>query len=127
MVKLKSASVYYSESFKNEVLQRIHSGEMSAYQAGRHFGIKGSMTIYRWLERQVEINPTFVETNLEMTEKKEASTEESNAILRAELAALQKLLDLERLRSESYLTMIKLAEEKFGVPIEKKFGTKQSK
>lgn len=136
VLKLKKESVFYSDSFKRKVLTAIRDGEMSAFQASRHFGIKGSMTVYRWIDHQDEIfGTTFAETSSNMAEKKESSAEAltkelpeaSHAELKAELASVKKLLDFERLRSESYLTMIKLAEEKFGVPIEKKFGTKQSK
>lgn len=124
MTDFKKESAIYSNDFKRAVLMSVQKGEMTAHQASHHYGIKSPKTVYRWLGRSDEIfGSTFVETNSKMIEKKEESTEE----LKAELAAIRKLLDHERLRSESYLTMIKLAEEKFGLPIEKKSGTKQSK
>ncbi len=127
MIKLKKESVFYSDNFKRTVLTTMRESKMSAHQASLHFGIKGKMTVSRWVVCQDKIfGITFAETPSNMAKKKEESIAESNAELKTELAALKKLLDLERLRSESYLTMIKLAEEKFGVPIEKKFGTKQS-
>lgn len=128
MIKLKKESVFYSDNFKRTVLTTMRDGAMSAYQAGLHHGIKGKMTVSRWVACQDKIfSITFAETSSNMAKKKEEPIAESNAELKTELAALKKMLDIERLRSESYLTMIKLAEEKFGVPIEKKFGTKQSK
>ncbi|MDX2283327.1 MAG: hypothetical protein NW241_04160 [Bacteroidia bacterium] len=57
--------------------------------------------------------------------KKEPSSK-SREELAAEVQALKRLLELERLRSEAYLEMIKLAEGRYGIPIEKKFGAKQS-
>ncbi|MEZ4776307.1 MAG: hypothetical protein R3D00_24240 [Bacteroidia bacterium] len=58
----------------------------------------------------------------------EVSAQELSAReLSAEVAALKRLLELEQLRSESYLQMIKLAEEQFQIPIEKKSGAKRSK
>jgi hypothetical protein len=102
----------------------VQKGEMTAHQASHHYGIKSPKTVYRWIALTDEIFcSTFVKINPKMSEKKEETRDE----LKAELAAIRKLLDYERLRSESYLTMIKLAEEKFGFPIEKKSGTKQSK
>lgn len=47
--------------------------------------------------------------------------------LAAEIQSLKQLLGAERLRSEAFLTMIKLAEEKYDLAIEKKSGAKQSK
>jgi hypothetical protein len=102
----------------------IISGEMSAYQSSLHYGIKGAMTVYRWLDKRDKIfGSTLAETIHAMPKEEDKLPEE----LKAELLSIKKLLELERLRSESYLMMIKLAEEKYSIPIEKKFGTKQSK
>ena len=45
--------------------------------------------------------------------------------LEAENKQLQKALELEKLRSKAYGTMIDVAEETFNIPIRKKSGTKQ--
>lgn len=45
--------------------------------------------------------------------------------LRQENERLRKALDLEKLRSEAYSTMIDVAEKTFNIPIRKKRGTKQ--
>jgi transposase len=128
MATYKRDQVHYSLTFKREVLTTILRGEMSAYQAGRHFGVKGGMTIYRWLDNRDKIfERTFVEMSDKKNQNEERSQEESLADLVAELAATKRLLEIERLRSESYMTMIKLAEERYKIPIEKKSGTKQSK
>jgi hypothetical protein len=101
---------------------------MSSYQAGLHYGIKGSMTIYRWLAKRDQIlESTFAEMEEKKDPLQERSKEELLADVVAELAAMKRLLEIERLRSESYMTMIKLAEERYKIPIEKKSGTKQSK
>lgn len=118
---------YYSETFKSEVVKQIESGKLSVLEASRQYEIGGSMTVYRWLTKygtkETEMKPTGKKEKLESVSASELSTRE----LSAEVAALKRLLELERLRSESYLQMIKLAEEKFQIPIEKKSGAKQSK
>lgn len=43
----------------------------------------------------------------------------------AENKRLQEALELEKLRSRAYDTMIDLAEKSFNIPIRKKRGTKQ--
>ena len=100
---------------------------MSVLGASRHFGIHGSMTIYRWLEkyRVSEAASNSDRTTLMSEQNQELQQEEES--LRAEVASLKRLLEHERLRSEAYLQMIKLAESKFKIPIEKKSGPKQSK
>lgn len=45
--------------------------------------------------------------------------------LEAENKKLQKAMELEKLRSKAYDTMIDVAEETFNIPIRKKSGTKQ--
>jgi transposase-like protein len=124
VTNFKKVRVFYSDTFKRKVLTSIISGEMSAHGSGLHYGIKGSMTVYRWLDKRDKIfGSTLAETIKVMPKEEEKLPEE----LKAELLSLRKLLEQERLRSESYLMMIKLAEEKYSIPIEKKFGTKQSK
>lgn len=91
---------------------------MSVLEAARHYGIGGSMTLYRWLAEY--------ENSTEMS-KKTSEAKQSTAELAAEVSSLKKLLEQERIRSEAYLTMIKIAEEQFQIPIEKKSGAKQSK
>ena len=43
----------------------------------------------------------------------------------AEIKRLRKALELEKLRSHAYSTMIDLAEKTFNIPVRKKTGTKQ--
>ena len=45
--------------------------------------------------------------------------------LEAENSRLEKALELEKLRSKAYDTMINVAEKTFNIPIRKKSGTKQ--
>lgn len=43
----------------------------------------------------------------------------------AEIKRLRKALELEKLRSKAFSTMIDVAEEMFNIPVRKKAGTKQ--
>jgi transposase-like protein len=123
----KKKNQYYSETFRREVVKLVESGQMSVLGASRHFGINGSMTVYRWLEKyqDPEATPPSNESPL-MSAPSQASAQ-SEETLRAEVESLKRLLEHERLRSEAYHEMIKLAESKFKIPIEKKSGPKQSK
>ena len=108
-------------TIKRQVLKRILSNELSVAEASREYDIGGSMTIYRWLSRKDELlsadsTGTIMEGIPDQKSKEELS---------AELATVRRLLEQERLRSEAYLAMIKLAEEKYQIPIEKKSGAKQ--
>lgn len=128
MSKFRKESRIYSSIFKEEVVARVVSGEMSVFEARQHYEIGGKMTIYDWLDKlasQWRARPRNkgIKKPLSMSKKETDPASE----LAAEIQSLKQLLGAERLRSEAFLTMIKLAEEKYDLAIEKKSGAKQSK
>ncbi len=76
------------------------------------------MTLSRWVS-------TFGE-DLETAIMTEATKQELDS-LKAELEILKRELEQERLRRQAYQVMIKIAEEEYKIPIEKKYGVKRSK
>ena len=68
-------------------------------------------------------------SNLSLRQKSEdmatKSPEEKLKDLETRISRLQKSLELERLRSMAYSTMIDEAEKTFNIPIRKESGTKQ--
>ena len=122
---------YYSETFKRQLAKRVLSGELSVMEASRQYQIGGKMTIYRWLRKY---EPSFwtmakIEKLVPPASSFPSSQADAESLssLKAELASLRRLLEVERLKSEAYMKMIKLAEERYQIPIEKKSGAKQSK
>lgn len=110
---------HYSDQFKRRVVAEILAGDESLEYYRRKYRIGGSMTISRWVDKFAleEISPMA-------TKRKD---NEEMADLKAELALLRRELEDERLRREAYQLMIKIAEEEFNIPIEKKFGVKRLK
>ena len=110
---------HYSDEFKKRVVEEVLNGSESLGYYSRKYRIGGSMTISRWIDKFAteEISP--------MATKRKDS--EELAELKAELALLRRELEDERLRRQSYQMMVKIAEEEFSIPIEKKFGVKRSK
>ena len=123
----KKKNQYYSETFRREVVKLVESGQLSAHGASRHYGIKGSMTVYRWLEKYGDPQAPRIPKPTKLMSEQSQDPQQREESLRAEVESLKRLLEHERLRSEAYLQMIKLAESKFKIPIEKKSGPKQSK
>jgi transposase-like protein len=117
----RKKAVRYSLTIKQQVLRRVLSGELSMNSAAREYGIRGSMTISRWLDQQDELLGTKASQMAKSPDQDKSKDE-----LVAELRSMRQLLDQERLRSEAYLAMIKLAKEQFQIPIEKKSGAKPS-
>jgi len=60
-----------------------------------------------------------------MAKKTKQQLEEALRAAQAENKRLQEALELEKLRSRAYDTMIDLAEKSFNIPIRKKSGTKR--
>ncbi|MBX2889589.1 MAG: transposase [Saprospiraceae bacterium] len=110
---------HYSDQFKKRVVNEVLSGEESLEYYRRKYRIGGSMTISRWIDK-------FATEELVPMSTKRKDSEEV-AELKAELALLRRELADERLRREAYQLMVKIAEEEFDIPIEKKFGVKQPK
>lgn len=109
----------YSDAFKKEVVKEIILGQISQAGAQRKYGIGGSMTIPRWISKYEWMIPK---------DKEDAETgEKSKEELAAEVELLKRQLSYEKLKSEAYETMIKIAEQEFKIPIRKKPGAKQFK
>lgn len=110
---------HYSDQFKRRVVEEILSGEESVEYYRRKYKIGGSMTLSRWLDKFAS------EETYPMSSKKRDKDELAD--LQAEIALLRRELEEERLRREAYQLMVKIAEEEFNIPIEKKSGVKQRK
>jgi transposase-like protein len=124
VTNLSQERPYYSIAFKQKVLTSILSGEMSLNAARKHYKIGGSETLSKWYSKRAEIFGYNFAATMDELKKHVKQSDVSPEELKAEVSALKQLLELERAKSTGYLTMIKLAEEKLGVPIEKKFGAK---
>lgn len=112
----------YSDHFKRRVVNEILIGEESLEYYRRKYKIGGSVTLSRWIDK-FAVETT---TNSDIMSKPQREMDELSR-LKAELALLKRELEDERLRRQAYELMIKIAEEEFNIPIEKKSGVKQFK
>lgn len=110
---------HYTDEFKRRVVEEVLNGSESLEHYRRKYRIGGSMTISRWIDK-------FATEELPSMATKRKNSEELS-VLKAELALLKRELEDERLRRQAYQLMVKIAEEEFNIPIEKKFGVKQRK
>ena len=111
---------HYPDEFKIKVVQEVLSGKITKEECRTRYGIGGNSTVLRWIR-------TFTgkPTNFPKVNHKEKSDEIVR--LREQLALLKKELEYEKLKSSSYLEMIKIAEKDLKIPIRKKSGAKRSK
>lgn len=80
--------------------------------------------LFNWMDKYVNEREivTLPENEEDMAKK---TPDERIKELEAENKRLNKALELEKLRSEAFSTMIDLAEKTFNIPVRKKSGTKQ--
>ena len=109
----------YSDEFKNQVVQEVLSGQISAEAAKRKYGIRSSTSIMNWIRKFKAQRPK----KLFMAKQPKKTKEQ----LELEIEQLKHQLEYERLKNEVLDTMIDIAEEEFKIPIRKKPGAKRSK
>ena len=109
---------------KMSIVSEYVTGGRPAQEIAEKYHLSSRQIIFNWMykyvnEREVVSLP---EREEDMAKK---TPEERVKELEVENKRLSKALELERLRSEAYSTMIDLAEKTFNIPVRKKSGTKQ--
>ena len=83
-------------------------------------------SVYYWVDKYVnERESLSLPENQASETMAKKNPEDRIKELEAENSRLEKALELEKLRSKAYETMINVAEKTFNIPIRKKSGTKQ--
>ena len=88
--------------------------------------ISSRSVLFSWMDKflnEKDLLPLQQESDSDedMAKTKDERLKEKDA----EIKRLRKALELEKLRSHAYSTMIDLAEQTFNIPVRKKSGTKQ--
>lgn len=123
-------NVYYNEEMKLKIVEQVLSGEISMCQAQRRYNIGGNCTISRWISKfmsQNNLNGQTVQTDMVGNPSENEDPKGEISRMKAQIKQLEDQLEYEKLRSEAYETMIRIAEKEFKLPIKKKFGAKQSR
>jgi len=113
---------YYTDEFKEKVVNEVHNGLISKEEARRRYGIRGKSAVLNWMRKfGVSKKGGY------MPRKRQETTTKSKEELEAENLRLRQELEEERLKSMALNVMIDIAESQFNIPIRKKHGAKQSK
>ena len=105
-----SVQVRYSMAFKRQVVAELESGRFrSIEEARKHYGIGGSMTVRRWLQR-------FGKNHLMAKVVRVEKPDEANEIrqLKQEVRRLREALGEAHLKSVLDASFLKLACQRFG-------------
>jgi transposase-like protein len=113
--------LFYTEEFKQKIVNEVLSGKLNKHQASQLYGIRGNATILYWIRQSQGLNPmqkqpkqiaNFAEMKQNINDKK----------LEEELKETKELLRVAELRADVWQKAVEIAEEKFDIDIVKKFG-----
>ena len=117
----------FTDEDRIAIVSEYVGGRVPARQIVEKYHLSSRQVLFSWMDKFVnekELVSLSDETNPSDPMAKK-SPEDRVKELEAENKQLQKALELEKLRSKAYNTMIDVAEETFNIPIRKKAGTKQ--
>jgi transposase-like protein len=125
-VEFKTGTYSYSEDEKISIVSEYVSGNVPANVIIEKYHLGSRQQLFNWMDRYINENDLVsLSPNKDTDTMIKKTPEERLKELEAENKRLQKALELERLRSKAFDTMINLAEETFNIPIRKKSGIKQ--
>jgi transposase len=117
--------LFYTEEFKQKIVNEVLSGKLNKRQASLIYGIKGNATILYWIkqsqgmngyDKKAKVIANFAEMKKNIQDKK----------LEEELKETKELLRVAELRADLWQHAIEIAEKKFNIDIVKKYGAQQS-
>ena len=126
--EIKTGKYVFDEEDKIAIAREYVERGCPASEIVDKYHISSAVVLYGWLDRYlnqkvgVSLQPES-NTGSDMAKKTKQQLEEALRAAQAENKRLQEALELEKLRSRAYDTMIDLAEKSFNIPIRKKSGT----
>lgn len=121
MAKLQGMTVRYSISFKQKVVREIEEEGLSLEAARRRYGIKGSDTVRKWVEKLGKNHLLNKVIRIEMKGEKDRIKELEAEVTRLKVALADSVMVNDLLNS-----LIKAAGEHYGTDLKKNFGSAPS-
>ena len=123
-VELKSYSFTDDDRILT-VREYLESG-LPAEKIIKKYHISSRSVLFSWMDKFLnERDSLSLQQEPQIEEDMAKTKDERMKEKDAEIKRLRKALELEKLRSHAYSTMIDLAEQTFNIPVRKKSGTKQ--
>lgn len=113
--------IKYSLSFKHQVVRQIEEEGLSHLEASRRYGIKGSMTIKKWI---VKFGKDQLINKVIRVEMKGEANQQKR--LESELRRLKEAYAELSLKHQCAEKVIELANEELKMDLKKSFGTNAS-
>jgi transposase len=125
VIRHGAQELFYTEGFKQKIIDEVLSGKLNRHQASKIYGIKGNATITYWI-RQSKSVPGDAKAGLAVSNFAEMKQNIHDKKLEEENKELKELLRVAELRADLWQHAIQIAEQKFGIDILKKSGAQQS-
>ena len=128
--EVETDSYVFDEEDKIAIAREYVERGCPASELVDKYHISSAVVLYGWVDRYLnqKVGVSLQrETDIgtDMAKKTKQQLEEALKATQSENKRLQEALELEKLRSRAYDTMIDLAEKSFNIPIRKKHGTKR--
>lgn len=124
-VEVEVPKYVFSEEDKIKIVSDYVRERTPASVIVEKYHLSSKTVLFSWVDKYLHEQESLSlpsETSEAMSKR---SPEERIRELELENQRLSKALEMERLRSKAYDTMINVAEETFNIPIRKKSGTKR--
>jgi transposase len=118
--------LFYTEAFKQKIVDEVLSGKLNKHQASKIYGIKGNATILYWIKQSQGLKG-FHKKEMPIANFAEMKQNIQDKKLEEENKELKELLRVAELRADLWQHAIQVAEQKFGIDILKKSGAQQLK
>ena len=117
--------LFYTEAFKQKIVNEVLSGKLNKRQASLMYGIKGNATIFYWMNECRGLRG-YEKRNTPISNFAEMKKNFHDKKLEEENKELKELLRVAELRADLWQHAIEIAEKKFKIDIIKKYGAQQS-
>ena len=117
--------LFYTEAFKQKIVDEVLSCKLSKRQAQMIYGIKGNATILYWI-RQSQGLKGFEKKEIQLANFAEMKKNITDKKLEEQLKETKELLRVAELRADLWQHAIEIAEKKFKIEILKKYGAQPS-
>jgi len=121
----ESQKLFYTEAFKQKIVDEVLSCKLSKRQAQMIYGIKGNATVLYWI-RQSQGLKGFEKKEIQLANFAEMKKNIFDKKLEEELKETKELLRVAELRADLWQNAIEIAEKKFKIEILKKYGAQPS-
>ena len=125
-VDVPTGKFKFTEEDRIQIVSEYVRGGIPAQAIIEKYHLSSRQVLFNWMDKYVN-EKDLVSLPDDQSEDPMAKKNPEDQIreLKEENKRLEKALELEKLRSKAFDTMINVAEQTFNIPIRKKSGTKQ--